>query len=105
MQSYSELAISNADDLIFGHCPRPLNVGHGLAIGAGTVYPELNFTLPPMTIEEATMSRVRAQYAQMIDDALARAGALHLPGLVVEFELLPELTRCPEWGAEITRML
>jgi methanol--5-hydroxybenzimidazolylcobamide Co-methyltransferase len=105
MQSYSELAISNADDLIFGHCPRPLTVGHGLAIGAGTVHPELNFTLPPMIIEEATMSRVRAQYAQIIDDALARAGALHLPGLVVEFELLPELTCCPEWGAEVTGIL
>ncbi len=37
----------------------------------------------------------------MIDDALARAVALELPGLVVEFELLPKLTEEPAWGAEI----
>jgi methanol--5-hydroxybenzimidazolylcobamide Co-methyltransferase len=41
----------------------------------------------------------------MIEGICTRAVELHLPGLVVEFELLPELTRTPEWGAEITAIL
>ena len=103
--TYSELSITDPDTFVFGRCPHPVTAGHLLEIGAGTVYPELNFTLPPMTIEAGTMSEVRAQYAEMIDDALARAVALELPGLVVEFELLPELTEKPAWGAEVVSIL
>jgi len=104
MESYAQLALAHADDLRFGHSPRPLAVG-GLLIGGGTVYPELNFTLPPMAVNEATMAEVREEYRQMIDEACARAVALEVPGLVVELELLPELTRCPAWGAEVTALL
>ncbi len=103
--TYTSLAIDDIDDFVFGRCPHPLTVGHGLQLGAGTVHPELNFTLPPSTISASTMGAVRAEYAAMIDDACARAVALHLPGLLVEFELLPELTSVPEWGAEVTATL
>ena len=103
--TYSELSITDPAEFVFGRCPHPVTVGHGLQIGAGTVYPELNFTLPPMTIQATTMPAVRAQYREMIDDALARAVALELPGLVVEFELLPTLTEEPAWGAEIVTIL
>jgi methanol--5-hydroxybenzimidazolylcobamide Co-methyltransferase len=103
--TYSELSITDPGLFVFGHCPRPVSAGHGLEIGAGTVYPELNFTLPPMSIEADTMPEVRAQYTEMIDDALARAVALEVPGLVVEFELLPALTEEPTWGAEIVSIL
>jgi methanol--5-hydroxybenzimidazolylcobamide Co-methyltransferase len=48
---------------------------------------------------------VRKQYIQMISEACKRAVELAAPGLVVEFELLPDLTLTPEWGAEITRIL
>jgi methanol--5-hydroxybenzimidazolylcobamide Co-methyltransferase len=51
------------------------------------------------------MADVRGQYAQMIEDACKRAVELNAPGLVVEFELLPELTLVPEWGAEVTAVL
>ena len=104
-RTYTTLAISDLDEFVFGRCPHPLTVGHGLEIGAGTVHPELNFTLPPMSISAATMPEVRSQYAEMIDDACARAVALQLPGLVVEFELLPKLTEEPRWGAEVTAIL
>jgi methanol--5-hydroxybenzimidazolylcobamide Co-methyltransferase len=103
--TYSSLAIEHEADLVFGRSPMPLATRSGLVIGAGTVYPELNFTLPPMSISEASMPAVRAQYEAMIDDALQRAVALDLEGLVVEFELLPELTAQPAWGAEITTIL
>ena len=103
--SYDTLAISHLDSFVFGRCPAPVRAGHELMIGAGTVYPELNFTLPPMSISAETMSEVRHQYASMVDEALVRAVALQVPGLVVEFELLPELTEVPEWGAEVTAVL
>ncbi len=103
--TYSELSITDPAAFVFGRSPHPVTAGHGLQIGAGTVYPELNFTLPPMRIESKTMPEVRAQYEEMIDDALARAVALELPGLVVEFELLPALTDEPAWGAEIVSIL
>ncbi len=105
METYDHLAIEHSDDLIFGHSPRPLTLANGLIIGGGTVYPELNFTLPAMSIAADTMPEIREQYSQIIENACARAVDLHLQGLVVEFELLPEMTRTPEWGAEITAIL
>lgn len=104
MERYDRLSITEADDLVFGRCPRPLGVA-GLTIGGGVVYPELNFTLPPMAVNDATMPEVRDEYYQMVDEACARAVALDVPGLVVELELLPELTRQPRWGAEVTAVL
>jgi len=104
MERYDGLSIARSDDLVFGRCPRPLHVG-GLVIGGGIVYPELNFTLPPMPVTGQTMPQVRDEYQQMADDACARACALQVPGLVLELELLPELTREPEWGAQVTAIL
>jgi methanol--5-hydroxybenzimidazolylcobamide Co-methyltransferase len=105
METYTRLAIDRTEDFIFGRAPRPLMLKNGLVIGGGTVYPELNFTLPPMTIAADTMPTIRDQYRGIIEGACARAVDLHLNGLVVEFELLPEMTRTPEWGAEITSIL
>jgi methanol--5-hydroxybenzimidazolylcobamide Co-methyltransferase len=105
MESYHRLAIDRPEALIFGRSPRPLKLPNGLTIGDGVFYPEINFTLPAMTIDAETMPDVRAQYAQMIDGVCARAVDLSVPGLVVEFELLPELTQTPEWGAAITAIL
>jgi hypothetical protein len=105
MEKYTGLAITSLDEFVFGRCPRPLKVGRGLVLGDGTVYPELNFTLPPMHIDAGTMVDVRREYTEMIDQACARAVALQVPGLVVEFELLPDLTLQPGWGAEVTALL
>ncbi|MBW6473073.1 MAG: hypothetical protein K0B14_08130 [Anaerolineaceae bacterium] len=105
MREYKELAIDSIDDFLFGRCPNPLTLKNGMMIGAGTVYPELNFTLPGMIIEKASMEEVRNQYWEMISGATRRAAELNIPGLIVEFELLPDLTLTPEWGAEITTIL
>jgi methanol--5-hydroxybenzimidazolylcobamide Co-methyltransferase len=101
LRSYRELAISQESDLVFGRCCHPVTVGHDLTIGSGTVFPELNFTLPPMVVDASSMPRVREEYRQIIDGACKRADALHLPGLVAEVELVPELTLEPRWGAEV----
>jgi methanol--5-hydroxybenzimidazolylcobamide Co-methyltransferase len=104
-EKYTQVAIASSDNLMFGNAPRPLTLKSGLVIGGGEVYPELNFTLPPMLIHAETMPEIRTQYTQMIDEACKRAVDLQLPGLIIEFELLPELTQTPEWGAEITAIL
>lgn len=105
METYRELWVTDADELIFGRSPRPLRLKNGLSIGAGTVYPEINFTLPDISIAAETLPEIRRQYSQMIAGVCKRAVELQAPGLVVEFELLPELTLTPEWGAEITALL
>jgi methanol--5-hydroxybenzimidazolylcobamide Co-methyltransferase len=105
MRKYQTLAIDNTDEFLFGRSPKPLTLKNGLVIGGGTVYPELNFTLPIMSIEKDTMPEVCQQYTQMIQEASTRAVELGAEGFVAEFELLPELTRQPEWGAEITKIL
>lgn len=103
--NYTALAIDHLDDFVYGRSPRPVQLKNGLVIGGGQVYPELNFTLPDMHINAETMPDVRQQYTQMITGAVDRAVELQLQGLVVEFELLPDLTLIPKWGAEITRIL
>lgn len=104
-KSFKNLAITDPRDFIFGRSPHPVKLKNGLVIGGGEVYPELNFTLPSMNINADTMPAVRKQYTQMITDACTRAVELHSKGLMVEFELLPDLTLNPEWGAEITAIL
>ena len=105
MPAYNSLAIPQLADFIYGKCPHPVVLDNGMSIGGGTVYPELNFTLPSMHIDQSTMPEVSRQYQQMIESACQRAVELYAPGLVVEFELLPDLTLQPEWGAEVTAIL
>ncbi len=105
MNDFRNLAISNPADLRFGVAPKPLMTRRGMAIGGGLVYPELNFTLPPMFVDKSTMPEVRGQYQQIITAALQRAVELEAPGLVVEFETLPPMTENPAWGIELTRLL
>jgi methanol--5-hydroxybenzimidazolylcobamide Co-methyltransferase len=105
MSQFKSLAIPDPADLRFGVAPRPLVTRQGLSLGGGTVYPELNFTLPPMLVEQSTMGEIRAQYRQIITGALRRAVELEAPGLVIEFETLPPMTENPAWGIELTRLL
>ena len=102
---YNSLAIEDPSELTFGLAPKPLTTRSGMVIGGGTVYPELNFTLPSMTINRASMPEVRANYKQIITGSLRRAAELETPGVVIEFETLPPMTEHPEWGLEIVRIL
>jgi methanol--5-hydroxybenzimidazolylcobamide Co-methyltransferase len=105
MKAYSSLAIADPLDLRFGVSPKPLKTRRGMLIGGGQVYPELNFTLPPMAVEAATMPEVLAQYREIITGATKRASELDCDGLVVEFELLPPMTITPQWGIDVTKVL
>ncbi|MGA2673771.1 MAG: methyltransferase MtaB domain-containing protein [Terracidiphilus sp.] len=105
VRKYSTLAIQNQDQLLYGVCPHPLECGLGLVIGGGSVFPEVNFTLPPMNMTDETWPEVVAHYEQMAEQILRRAASLAVPGIVLEFELLPPMTERPEWGAELTALL
>ena len=60
MPEFRFLSISNLDDFVYGVSPKPVALQNSLVIGSGTVYPELNFTLPSMVITPETMDEVRA---------------------------------------------
>jgi methanol--5-hydroxybenzimidazolylcobamide Co-methyltransferase len=102
---FSNLAVSGADELIYGRAPVPVPCGLGLTIGGGQVYPEVNFTLPVIMVDSSNWSAIIRHYEEMAANILKRAIALRVPGIVLEFELLPAMTEVSEWGAEITALL
>ncbi len=105
MTTFSSLAIDNPAQLCFGQAPTPLITRRGLHIGAGTVYPELNFTLPPMHIQSESIPEIQTMYEQILKDACSRALDLELEGLVFEFETLVEMTTIPSIAIDITRRM
>jgi len=102
---WNSLTVPTSDQLIFGTAPHPLPCGFGLTIGGGQVFPEVNFTLPAIEINAENWSKVQAHYEEMADQVIRRAVAMQVPGVVLEFELLPAMTEVPEWGAEVTAIL
>lgn len=102
---FNSLAISNTQDLIFGTAPKPVTTRRGLVIGGGLVYPELNFTLPPMVVSLTTLNGVKNQYQDIIQGSLEKAHHLHSDGIVFEFETLLEMTQTPQIGIELIRMM
>jgi methanol--5-hydroxybenzimidazolylcobamide Co-methyltransferase len=96
------LAYAHADDMLFGQALHPVTAGHGVVIGGGAVWPEVNFTLPPMLIREETLELVRAEFRDMVTHILTKAVELQQPALVLEIEQLFELTHEPGWGALVT---
>lgn len=104
-QRYVSLSIGDPSDLVFGRSPHPVDCGFGLSIGRGLVHPEVNFTLPAITINSGNWPVVLEHYNEIAACVLRRAVALRAPGVVLEFELLPAMTETPEMGAEITALL
>lgn len=105
MRRFSTLAYERDDDLLFGNAQQTVATRQGLVIGGGKVYPELNFTLPDLAVDQAHLSFVMDQYRQMISGAIRRAVELQVPGLVVEFETLPPMTEHPDWAMQIVEIL
>lgn len=102
---YTSLAINDPSLLIFGKAPKPVMTKAGMAIGGGIVYPELNFTLPPIRIDADSMTEVRSNYEHIIEDALRRGAELDAPGILIEFETLPPMTEHPDWGMQVVEIL
>lgn len=97
-----QLEYRTAQDMLFGHARHPVTTPNGIVIGGGVVIPEVNYTLPPMVINETTLPEVRSRYREMTARILQRAVELKQETLVLEFEQLYELTQYPHWGAYVT---
>ena len=102
---YTKLAIDNPKQLMFGIAPKPIKTRRGLVIGGGKVYAELNFTLPPMSINDGTLPEVYRHYREIAQKALSRELDLHSPGVVLELETLLEMTQRPQIGVEIVKIM
>lgn len=102
---YTSMAITNPDELTYGIAPKPFTTPNGIVIGGGEVYPELNFTLPPMKVNDDTIGKANKIYKDMIDGALKRAADLKQDKVVVEFETVPDFTLSPRYGLETTKLL
>lgn len=102
---FDQVYYTNLNEFVYGKAGKPVHCKNGMVIGGGTIYPEINFTLPPMQITEETFPKVKEQYREMIEGICAKAHELNVPGLVVEIELLPPCTFNPQWGIEITKIV
>lgn len=104
-KSYTTTAYADLDDFVFGKSLYPVTTKRGLEIGAGTVYPEVNFTLPPIMIGEDTMPQVLDIYKEIMTGVSQRAVDLSVPGFVAEFEWLPAMTFNPDFGLQVAQEL
>jgi methanol---5-hydroxybenzimidazolylcobamide Co-methyltransferase len=102
---FHELIINDPNDLLFGVAPNPVRTRRGLIIGGGMVYPELNFTLPPMVVSPSTVGKVVEQYREIVTGALERAVDLYCNGLILELETVIEMTKYPEIGVEVVKVM
>lgn len=103
MRRYRTLSYGEAGEMVFGRALRPLRCGYELVIGAGQVFPEVNYTLPPMEVSPQQLPAILEQYREMVSSVLSRAHILGVPGLVLEFEHAPQMTAHREIGVAITR--
>ena len=88
-RNFTKLAYDSCDDLIFSLAKYPVILKNGLSIGGGTLYPEINFTLPPMSVEEATMPQVLGIYREIMRVYAQQESGV---GFVAEIETLPPMT-------------
>jgi len=102
---YKSLTIHDPSELMFGRSPKPVTTRRGLVIGGGQVYAELNFTLPMMSINQHTLGEVYAHYREIAEGALERALHFDSKGVVLEFETLLEMTKTPDIGVEIVKIM
>jgi len=102
---FKKLSINNPEDFYFGTAPNPVKTPRGLIIGGGKVYPELNFTLPTMSINKNDYSEVIKQYYEIVTGALERARHLYADGVILELETLIEMTQIPDMGVEIVKTM
>jgi methanol--5-hydroxybenzimidazolylcobamide Co-methyltransferase len=58
-----------------------------------------------MKIDSNSWTEVVRHYQDISETLISRALKLNLPGLVIEFEQLPQMTENPQWGGEITELL
>ena len=79
---FRRTAYTDLNDFLYARALHPVLLKNGMSIGGGTLYPEINFTLPPMNVEQDTMQEVLRQYREIITGVCERARDLDCPGFV-----------------------
>jgi len=102
VERFDRLAYSDPSDLVFGVSKRPLRYGFELKVGGGHVVPELKYA--PRPGAEATIEKLRSEYADITREALERAVNLGFPALQLETEYVAQMTYNPSWGEEVLRL-
>ena len=100
---FRRTAYTDLNDFLYARALHPVLLKNGMSIGGGTLYPEINFTLPTMNVEQSTMQEVLRQYREIITGVCERARDLDCPGFVAEIETLPPMIFQPEWGEAVCR--
>ncbi|MCP4643112.1 MAG: hypothetical protein GY851_21880 [bacterium] len=104
MLRFESLTIPTPDALVFGAASNPVAVTPEITVGAGEVIPEVNYALPHGTeVSEDTLESIVTLYRRMADGVMKRAAELGVAKLVIEIELVFELTTQPEWGERVIR--
>ncbi len=104
IERYTTPVITSEEMLVFGTAPRPVRLTSAIEAGAGYTLPELNYTLPHgAEVSESAIDKVEQVYRDMADSALKRAVELNIKRLVIEIELVFEMTLHPEWGERVIR--
>ncbi|MBX7256414.1 MAG: hypothetical protein K1Y02_08635 [Candidatus Hydrogenedentes bacterium] len=105
MRFFSSLAVPEARALVFGVCPNPVRVTPHITVGSGETIPEVNYILPHGSeVSASTIDDVVTLYARMAEGVLERAYDLGIAKLIIEIELVFELTLNPSWGARVIRV-
>ena len=102
-QFATRVSYEKLSDFVYGKSLKPVALKNGMVLGGGTVYPEINFTLPPMLITQETMQEVIRNYKEITTGICERARELYVPGFVAEVETLPPMTFEPKWGIEVCK--
>ncbi|MDR3165678.1 MAG: hypothetical protein LBU13_08875 [Synergistaceae bacterium] len=103
-KEYTSTAYTDVKDFIYGSAKNPVKLKNGMVIGGGDVYPELNFTLPTMSLNDNTWNTALDHYREIITKTCERAYELECPGFTCELETLPAMTFKPEWCIEVTKV-
>ncbi len=101
--TFTQTAYTDLNTFLYARAKHPVSLSNGMVIGGGTLYPEINFTLPAIAVEQGTMAEVLRQYREIITGVCERARDLDCPGFVAEIETLPPMTSYPEWGEAVCR--
>ncbi len=104
MKRFESLVVSDLAELHFGRAPNPVQIAPHVVVGAGETIPEVNYILPYNSeVSAATLENVVELYRTMARGVLQRAVDLEIPRLIIEIELVFELTAEPEWGERVIR--
>ncbi|MDR3279340.1 MAG: hypothetical protein LBT23_02405 [Synergistaceae bacterium] len=102
-KEYTTTAYTDINDFVFGTAKNPVTLKNGMVIGGGTIYPELNFTLPTMALNDSTWPTAIDHYKEIITKTCERARDLEVPGFTAEIETVPDMTFKPKWCIEVCK--